>query len=217
MGPAGRPTVEFFYCASCPWTWLALARLREAVTRTGAAINYRPILAAWIDDGPERLSDRSLTSRNPVVAAYARKDLQDWARFCGPEIRLPDNWPVTPEWAQRGAVLAIEAGVIRQYAESIFGAHFTEGRNIADREVVLDVAAACGLSGGTFLARLGADEAGEAVRRHTGELARRGGFGSPTFFVGEDMYFGHDRMPLIEAALLRSGERPFIAPGEHGR
>jgi 2-hydroxychromene-2-carboxylate isomerase len=217
VGSAGRPTVEFFYCASCPWTWLALARLREAVTRTGAAITYRPILAAWIDDGPERLSDRSLTSRHPAVAAYARKDLQDWARFCGPEIRLPQAWPFTPEWAQRGAVLAIEAGVIRQYAESTFHACFTDGRDIAQRAVVLDLAAGCGMAGDAFEARLAAEATGQALRRNTDELARRAGFGSPTFFLGDDMYFGHDRMPLLEAALMRSGERPFIAPGEHGR
>ena len=47
------------------------------------------------------------------------------------------------------------------------------------------------------------------------ELLRRGGFGSPSMFVAESLYFGHDRLPLVEAALLHHGDRPFVAPGEH--
>jgi 2-hydroxychromene-2-carboxylate isomerase len=57
----------------------------------------------------------------------------------------------------------------------------------------------------------------EAVRANTEELVRRGGFGSPTVFVGENMYFGHERIPLVESALMHGAEQPFIAPGEHGR
>jgi 2-hydroxychromene-2-carboxylate isomerase len=213
----GRPTVEFFYCASCPWTYLSLVRLNEAATRTGAGIVYRPILAAWIAGGLEPLSAGSLANPNPAVAAYARKDLQDWARFCGVVIDLPDNWPIRPEWAQRGAVLAIEAGLIRSYAEAIFRAHFAAGRNIGERHVVLEIAGTCGLSGPAFEARLAADNVLDVIRRNTDELQQRGGFGSPTMFLADDMYVGHDRMPLLEAALMRASERPFIAPGEHGR
>lgn len=217
MHATGRPTVEFFYCFSCPWTYLSLARLTETATRTGAGLEYRPILAAWVDDGSGPVSTRSLASANPAVATYARKDLQDWARFCGLEIHLPEDWPIRPEWAQRGAVLAIEAGVIKPYAEAMFRAHFAQRRNIADRYVVLEVAATCGLSGDAFDARLAAEDVGDVIRRNTDELVRRGGFGSPTLFLADDMYFGHDRVPLLESALMRARDRPFIAPGEHGR
>ena len=213
----GRPTVEFFYCSSCPWTYLAFSRLNETVKRTGANIVYRPILAEWIGQGADHASIRALMDRNPAISAYASKDLRDWARFCGVAITLPQPWPVRPEWAQRGAVLAIAAGLIKAYAESIFRTHFTVGRNIADRTVVLNVAADCGLSGAAFEARLATNDVLDTIRQNTDELVSRMGFGSPTMFLGDDMYFGHDRMPLLESALMRAIDRPFIAPGEHDR
>jgi 2-hydroxychromene-2-carboxylate isomerase len=214
---AGRPTVEFFYCCSCPWSYLAHARLRETATRTGAAISYRPVLAALLDDVAERLPARWLTSANAAVSAYARKDLQDWAQFCGVLIRRSDRLPRRPEWAQRGAVLAVATGVGARYAEAVFSACFTQGRDIESREVVIDIAAGCGLAGPAFEAGLAAEETLDVIRRNVGELVSRGGFGSPTLFLGEDMYFGHDRVPLLEGALMRSHDRRFIAPGEHGR
>lgn len=183
--------------------------------RTGARVTYRPVLADWIRPDVSRSSP--LTSADAAIVAYARKDLQDWARFCGVGISLPQPWPVRPEWAQRGAVAAIEAGLPKAYVEQIFRAHFTVGRNIAERIVVVDVAADCGLSRASFEARLADRDLLDTVRNNTEELVRRGGFASPTMFIGEDMYFGHDRMSLLESALMRSGERPFIAPGEHGR
>ena len=217
MRVTGRPSVEFFYCSSCPWTYLAFARLVEAVTRTGAAIVYRPILAAWIDQRGEAEFARSLAHANPRVAAYSRKDLQDWARFCGVSIAVTEPGSRTPEWAQRGAVAAIEAGRAKPYIEAVFRACFTEARDLADRAVILEIAAGCGLSGADFEARLASDDIADTIRRNTGELVDRGGFASPTMFVAGGMYFGHDRMPLVEAALLRGHEQPFIAPGEHGR
>ena len=217
MPVTGRPSVEFLYCCSCPWTYLAFVRLVEAATRTGANIVYRPILADWIDQRGDAEFTRPLDDANPRVAAYARRDLQDWAHFCGVSIALPGSSGNAPEWAQRGAVAAIGAGCIRHYAGAVFRARFTEGRDIADRAVILGIATDCGMSAAEFEARLASEESAATIRRNTSELVDRGGFGSPTLFVGDEMYFGHDRMPLVESALLRGHDRPFIAPGEHGR
>jgi 2-hydroxychromene-2-carboxylate isomerase len=212
-----RPTVEFFFCFSCPWSYLALTRLEEAALRTGAHIVYRPIISAWIDDGEGSPVGTLFDSEDPRAVAYARKDLLDWARFCGVQIDLPPGGPIVPEWAQRGAVLAIEAGVIRQYAIAMYRAYFGRGRDIAERATVLAIAGDCGFSGEAFEARLGSNEVLAAIRHNTEVLWQRGGFASPTMFRGDDMYFGHDRVSLLEGALMRAADRPFIAPGEHGR
>jgi len=215
-GPA-RPTVEFFYCLSCPWTYLAFVRLAETALRTGSAVNYRPIVAEWLRAGNQQALPPAWSDPSPDVQAYVAKDLQDWAHFCSVSIRLPQPWPVRPEWAQRGAVVAIEAGLIRPYLDAMFRAHFAAGRNIADREVVLEVAARCGLAGAAFETQLAHETTLAVVRRNCDELYARHGFGSPTMFLGTDLYFGHDRMPLLEVALMRAADRPFVAPGEHGR
>ena len=219
MKPAApaRPPVEFFYCLSCPWSYLAFVRLAETALRTGTAVRYRPILAEWLDPDGGRAFPYAWLGPDAAVRAYAEKDLRDWARFCGVVIVLPKSWPVRPEWAQRGAFVALAAGQGRTYLEAIFRAHFAEGRNIAERGVVLEVAGSCGLAGAAFEAELGRAATLTALRATTDELRSRGGFGSPSMFLGDDLYFGHDRMPLLEVALLRAAERPFVAPGEHGR
>ena len=214
---SARPTVEFFYCLSCPWTYLAFLRLAETALRTAALIAYRPILAHWLGPPSERALPYAWLGPDPNVRAYAAKDLADWARFCSVTIRLPQPWPVHPELAQRGAVLAAEAGLARPYLDAMFRAHFAAGRNIAERAVVLEVAAGCGLSGAAFEAGLTSESTLAALRHNTEELRARKGFGSPMMFLGSDFYFGHDRMPLLEVALMRAAERPFLAPGEHGR
>jgi 2-hydroxychromene-2-carboxylate isomerase len=214
--PAG-PTVDFFYCFSCPWTYLAFVRLQETALRTGATIAYRPVVDEWLAPGSARPLPYAWLGSNPDVRDYAAKDLRDWARFCSVVIERPQPWPVRPEWAQRAAVLAIGAGLIRQYADAVFRAHFSAGRNIADRAVVLELAAGCGLSGAQFETRLASEATLAVVRDNVDELVRRRGFGSPTMFAGDDMYFGHDRVPLLESALMRAADRPLIAPGEHGR
>lgn len=192
-------------------------RLREAALRTGAVVVYRPVSGAWID-GYLGGSLASLVAHlHPSVASYINKDLGDWARFCGVEIQTSWQPQVSTEWAQRGAIVAIECGRIAVYADAVFRAVFSDGRDISQREVVLELAVACGLSGADFERRLDSEEVLAAVRANGAELLARGGFGSPTMFVAADMYFGHDRLPLVESALMRSSEQPFIAPGEHGR
>lgn len=212
---AYRPTVDFFYCASSPWSYLALRRLVDTATRTSATVAFRPVLATSLGNGTPPQPGLPLSSANCGISRYARKDLQDWARFCGVEIDLPTTGSVDPTWAQRAAVLAIEAGTIRLYAETIFRACFADGRDISDLAVVTEIAAATGLDADGLDERLASDELLDALRRNAEELLQRGGFAVPTLFLGDDMYFGHDRMPLLEAALMRSAEQPFIAPGDH--
>lgn len=214
---AGQSVVEFFYSFAFPSSYLALVRLREAVLRTGAALTFRPIVTAWLPDDIVPADARLTASPNPAVDAYRSKDLRDWSTFCGVQIDPQYCGPIDCGWAQRGAVAAIDAGCIATYAESIFRARFNEGRDISDRAVVVDIAIRCGMAEGAFSSALDSGHTESIVRRNMAALVQRGGFGSPTMFLGDDMYFGHERVPLLEMALMRSADRPFIAPGEHDR
>ena len=128
---AGRPGVEFFYDPACPWTYLAFVRLREAALRTGAAISYRPVPAGWIEERIGGSLVRLAAHAHPRVADYVAKDLGDWARFCGVEIGTFGQPQVATEWVQRGAVVAIERGRIAVYADAVFRAVFSDGRDIS--------------------------------------------------------------------------------------
>jgi 2-hydroxychromene-2-carboxylate isomerase len=214
---AGKPVVEFFYSVSFPSCYLALVRLREALLRTGAALVFRPIVTAWLPDDVVQAGACLTASSNPAVDAYLRKDTGDWSRFCGVQIDPQYCGPINSAWVQRGAVAAIDAGRIADYAEAAFRARFSEGRDISNRAVVVDIATRCGMTKSAFNSALDSGHTESIVRRNMAALVQRGGFGSPTMFLGDDMYFGHERVPLLEMALMRSAEQPFIAPGEHDR
>jgi 2-hydroxychromene-2-carboxylate isomerase len=209
-----QPVVELFYCGSCPSSYLAFVRLRETALRTGAGIVLRPVVARWLED------EFGETSVVPVghasAVAYGVKDLADWANYCGVRIAVPAG-AVDAERAQRGAVAAIEGDRGIPYAAAMFAALFTDGRDIADQRVVIDVASSVGIPEATITEALASGHAASVLRRNTADLLKRGGFRTPTMYVGEDMYVGHERVPLIEWALMRSAEQPFIAPGEHSR
>ena len=223
---AGKPAVEFFFDTSCPWSYLALERVREAAIRTGSRVIYRPVL---VDDvlrvaNPAFPSDR--TDPVAVRARYQAKDLADWARYCGLTLRRPNPWPIRPEWAQRGAIAAAEltrelpAGPAA-YLAAVFAALFADNRDISDLAVVEALAASAGLDGGRFAAldsRRQHAPAGREERRRPrrprriwhaflpGRHGREGG----------DLYFGNDRLPLVEAALARLGGMRLVLPGAHG-
>ena len=216
MGAVEKPAVEFFFDTSCPWSYLALNRVREAAIRAGGLVVYRPVL---VDEVLRRVNpgfpaDR--TDKLAVRARYQAKDLGDWARFCGLTLRRPDPWPLRPEWAQRGAVVAADAGRGTAYLSTVFAALFADNRDISDRAVVRALAVEAGLDAPRFASGIQEARSLEQVNANTAELVARGGFGTPTLLVGDDLYFGNDRMPLVEVALARLGGMQLVLPGEHG-
>jgi 2-hydroxychromene-2-carboxylate isomerase len=211
----GRSLVEFFYCASCPSSYLAFVRLQEVAIRTGATVALRPVVAAWL---PSAGAAGSISGdAHDAATRYALKDLGDWARFCGVTLTRPLPPACDAGWVQRGAIVAGEARRSRAYAAAAFEARFGLGRDLAGREAALALAVHCGLEAGAFAAALDSAGTRSALTDNGDELLRRGGFATPAMFLGEDMFVGHERVPLLEWAVMRASERPFIAPGEHGR
>jgi 2-hydroxychromene-2-carboxylate isomerase len=212
-----KPAVEFFFDTSCPWSYLALERVREAAIRTGARVVYRPVL---VDDvlrlaNPGYPEDRS--DPVPARARHQAKDLADWAHYCGLTLRRPNPWPLRAEWAQRGAVVAAEsAGRTAAYLRTVFAALFADNRDISDLVVVEALATEAGLDAIRFAAGIRDAATRLQVERNGVELVERGGFGTPTLLVGDDLYFGNDRLPLVEAALARQAGMRLILPGAHG-
>lgn len=211
----GRPVVEFFYCASCPSSRVAFARLQEVATRTGASIVPRPVVAAWLPSATEAAQRERVD--DDARARYGRKDLADWARFCGVPLRLAQPPDMDAEWVQRGAMVALGVGRGRAWMEAAFDARFVLGLDLSSRESVLELAERVGLGGAHFSAALDAAQTRAVVAANGEEMLRRGGFATPSLFLGEELFFGHACVSLLEWAVMRSGERPFIAPGEHGR
>jgi len=207
---------EFFFDYSCPWTYLACGRLKEATLRTGTAIVWRPILLDTLFEVVDSPLLYERRDANLPRAAYDAKDLRDWARYCGLKISIPPDWPIKVEAAARGAIVAVHADRILDYSNRIFHACFEAGEDIGDLERVVAIAREAGLDPHRFREQVQDATTLAQVRENTKILIERGGFGSPTIFIGDDMFFGNDRMPLVEFALAQTSGRTFVMPGQHG-
>jgi 2-hydroxychromene-2-carboxylate isomerase len=135
-------------------------------------------------------------------AAWLARDLVDWTRHLGlPEFRMPSNFPINSLKANRLGLVAAEQGRIAEFSRATFRAAFAEGQDLADPTVLAAVARASGLEPEPALARAELQEIKDALRRNTDEALARGAFGAPTFFVGDTLFFGNDRLMFVEKAL----------------
>jgi 2-hydroxychromene-2-carboxylate isomerase len=198
--------IEFFFDCSSPWTYLAFHNIQPLAAEFGAEIGWRPILVGGIFNtiNPSVYEGRA----HPVAAKarYSGKDLQDWARVAGLKIKMPPSvFPVNSVKAMRMCLVLEPQGQLIRFATAVFEAYWGADADISQDAVLREVCARVGLDADALLAAQAADEIKAQLRANTDKVMARGGFGSPTIFVGgTDMYFGNDRLPLVRAALERA-------------
>ncbi len=201
---SARPCLEFFFDCSSPWTYLAFTRIHDVIARTKAVVEWKPILVGGVFNEVNQEVYERRANRDPRKGNYYVKDLADWARFAGIRIGRPPVFPVNSVRAMRGALIALDEGKLVRYATAVFEAYWGDLLDISQPEILGRVAAGAGYDAKGFLARIEDPAIKARLKANTDELIARGGFGSPTMFVdGDDMYFGNDRLPLVEAALMR--------------
>ena len=202
--------IEFFFDCSSPWTYLAFHNIQLLAAEIDEPIVWRPILVGGVFNSvnPSVYAQRD----NPVPAKqnYMHKDLQDWARAAGLKIVMPPRvFPVNSVKAMRGCVWLAPQGRVVPFASAVFEAYWGRDEDISQDAVLTAVCARCAVDASALLAGIGRPDIKDQLKTNTDELVRRGGFGSPTMFVGDDMYFGNDRLSLVRAAVLlsRTGRR----------
>jgi 2-hydroxychromene-2-carboxylate isomerase len=197
-------TLEFFYDCSSPWTYLAFHRIEDVIARTGAKLVWRPILVGGVFNS---VNDSVYEARkNPVMPKlrWYVKDLQDWASFYGIRIGQPPVFPVNSVKAMRGAIVAERHGLLPRWSRRVFETYWGDLADISQDDVLRPLVAEVGLDPDAFFKAIAEPSVKDQLRANTDELIARGGFGSPTMFIdGGDMYFGNDRLVLVEHALGR--------------
>ena len=196
--------LEFFFDCSSPWTYLAFTRIQDVIARTNAVTTWKPILVGGVFNEVNRDVYERRARPDPRKASYSEKDLQDWARLAGIKIGKPPVFPVRAVAMMRCAVAADEQGALIPFSRAAFEAYWGELKDVSQEDVLREVCRNAGLEPSSILSQAQAPEVKDRLRINTEEVIARGGFGSPTMFVdGDDMYFGNDRLPLVEAALMR--------------
>lgn len=202
--------IEFFFDCSSPWTYLAFHNIQPLAAELGEEIRWRPILVGGIFNTVNPSVYASRERPVPLKAAYQRKDLADWARSAGLEIRMPPSiFPVNSVKAMRGCLWLEPQGLLVPFATAVFEAYWGRDENIADDAVLGEICAKVGVDAHAFFEAIVRQDIKDGLRKNAEELIARGGFGSPTIFAdGDDMYFGNDRLPLVrEAVMTRRGAR----------
>jgi 2-hydroxychromene-2-carboxylate isomerase len=198
-----QPRLEFFFDCSSPWTYLAFVRLLKLADRVPVTLVWRPVLVGGVFNKVNADVYKQREMPNPVKSSYYRKDLRDWADFAGVNIIQPSVFPVRSVTAMRACFYAIEQDRLVPFAIALFEAYWRDDKDISQNEEILACAGRAGLDGDALLTAAGSAEAKASLIAKTEDLIQRGGFGSPTFFINTtDMYFGNDRLELIEAKLL---------------
>ncbi len=200
--------VEFFFDLSSPWTYLAFTNLWPMLNRTGTQAQLRPILVGGVFNAvnPSVYAAREMTDNRKL--AHSWKVLKDWAALAGVEMNFPSQWhPAKSVNAMRFAcALEEDQAALRAFANAAFESYFGSQENLDDPAVLAAVADSIGLNSAALLAAAQTDAVKARLRANTEEVIARGGYGSPTIFVGHtDMYFGNDQLPLVEAALQSGG------------
>ena len=196
--------IEFFFDCSSPWTYLAFHNIQPLTDELKEAIQWRPVLVGGIFNAVNPSVYAQRDKPVPAKAAYMLKDMQDWADAAGLKIVMPPKvFPVNSVKAMRGCLWLEPQGKLLAFASAVFEAYWSREEDISQDAVLLKICQNMGVDGAEFLAGIAQPAIKEQLKSNTEEVIRRGGFGSPTLFLGDDMYFGNDRLVLLRAAILR--------------
>ncbi len=191
--------VEFFFDVGSPTAYLAYTQLPALAASCGAQVVWRPMLLGGVFKATGNASPVTV----PAKGRWMLDDLQRWARRYGVPLVFNPHFPINTLTLMRGAVglQMREPAEFLRYLDVVFGAMWREPRKLGDAEVLAQV-----LRDGGFdpahVAALAADaEVKAQLIANTDEAVARGAFGAPTFFVGEQMFFGQDRLEFVREAL----------------
>ena len=189
--------IEFFWDAASPYTYLAATRIEPLVARTGASVVWRPFLLGKVFEA----SGNRMPAAVPAKAKHLFCDVQRWAQHYGVPVAFPKVFPVNSVLVLRAGIAASGQGKGAEFARAAMKAYWADGIDVSQPEAVSAIAATVGLDGAALLLQAQEQPVKDQLRANTEEAVRRGAFGAPTFFVGEQMFWGNDRLVLLEEFL----------------
>ena len=201
--------IEFFFDCSSPWTYLAFRNIQPMAAELNAPIIWRPILVGGIFNAVNRSMYEARENFDSPKMRYMRKDMMDSAREAELPLHFPPTvFPVNSVKAMRGCLWIAEDAAARAqllpFIEATFAAYFLHDQDISQDAVLAAICAQTGIDPAAFAAGITRADIKEKLKANTDEAIARGVFGSPTCFVGDDMYFGNDRLHLVRSAVLRA-------------
>lgn len=199
------PTVEFHFDFGSPNAYLSHRVIPGIEARTGVAFRYVPVLLGGVfkltNNQPPMVQFKGIKNKQE----YQRREM---ARFIAKH-RIPfqmnPHFPVNTVQIMRGAVAAGMDGQLAPYVEAVFHHMWESPKKMDDADVIRAALTASGLDAARILARIQDQDVKDALLANTEASVARGNFGSPTFFVGDEMFFGKDRLRDVEEEIIAQG------------
>ncbi len=199
------PAVQFLFDFGSPNAYLCHRVLPALEARTGAQVEYVPILLGGLFRLANNRSPMEAFRDIPTKRDYDRRDMARYvARHGLSRFRMNPHFPVNTLKIMRGAVAAQRLGCFERYVDAVFAAMWEQERNMDDAPTIVEVLTAAGLDAAALLERSQDPEVKAALLANTEAAHARGAFGSPTFFVGDEMWFGKERLRDVEDEILRA-------------
>jgi 2-hydroxychromene-2-carboxylate isomerase len=200
-----RPVIEFVFDFGSPNAYLAWKVLPAMAAEAGAAVEIVPCLLGGIFKAANNRSPMEAFGEVKGKLAYEQLETRRFvARHGLSDFRMNPHFPVNTLAIMRGLIAARRAGVGDRYLEAVLAAMWEQGEKMDDPEVIRRVLDAAGLEGQALLAATQDADVKAELAANTQRAVARGVFGIPTFFVGEEMFFGKDRLDQVVEEARRS-------------
>lgn len=196
-------TIDFIFDFASPNAYLAYNVIPDVIKRTGATLNILPCLLGGIF--------KATGNQAPMVAfgpikgklEYERIEFSRFiAKHALDQFSFNPNFPVNTLIMMRGAIVAEMDGKLDSYVSAGLKHMWEDGLKMDDPEVFVDAMTKAGFDGASLLERTQNPSVKEKLAENTAAAVERGAFGIPTFYVGNEMFFGKDRLLDLEAELL---------------
>jgi 2-hydroxychromene-2-carboxylate isomerase len=199
------PIVEFHFDFGSPNAYLAHLVIPEVEKRTGARFEYVPVLLGGVFKLTNNRSPMEAFQGVKNKLEYQRLETQRFISRHGiTRFAMNPFFPVNTLMIMRGAVAAELEGVLDRYVDAVFRHMWAEPKKMDDPAVTRAALEESGLDGARLIAMTQEPAVKDRLLANTQKSVERGAFGSPTFFVGEEIFFGKDRLREVEEEILSS-------------
>ena len=197
--------VQFLFDFGSPNAYLCHKVLADIEWRTKVRIEYVPILLGGLFKLSHNRSPAEAFAGIPNKMAYDKLEMQRFiAKHKLAKFQINPFFPVNTLKIMRLAVAAQELGCAPQTIDAMYSAMWEQARNMDDADEIAAVLRDAGLNGAALLAKAQEPDVKARLATNTQSAFERGAFGSPTFFVGDEMFFGKDRLREFEEEIAKA-------------
>ena len=195
-------SVEFYFDLGSPYSYLAYYRLLQMAEQQEIQIVYKPILLGGVFKATGNRSPIEI----PVKGAYSILDMQRWVEYYHIPMQMNPHFPMNTLTLMRilTGVQLLHLEKFEQVLKLLFDAMFGTPQNLNEPTVLAEVLKPSGFSVEDIMSMVQSDVVKQKLITETEQAIQRGIFGAPTFFVGDEMYWGQDRLHFVEQALNKA-------------